>query len=144
MIQVVPMQIKHLDAVVKIEADSNIIAWSKSKLLNDFYKPYSFYFVAIKNNLVCGYASMYCQIDAHITNIIVAENFRSIGIGSLLLQNLIDTAMQKNFDCLTLEVKISNIIAQRLYTKFAFKPIALKKNFYPDTNEDAIIMQKYF
>lgn len=144
MIQVVPMQFKHLDDVAKIESESNIIAWSKNKLLNDFYKPYSFYFVALKNNFVCGYSSMYCRRNAHITNIIVAEKFRRIGIGSLLLQNLIDIAMQKKFDCLTLEVKISNIIAQHLYTKFGFKPINFKKNFYLDTNEDAIVMQKYF
>lgn len=145
MIEIIPMQFEHIDAVAKIEADSNIIAWSKKSLLDDFNKDYSIYFVAVENGVVFGYCGMYHIIDeGHITNIVVECEHRNMGIGSKFMQKLIEIAVSRKIVAITLEVRISNIIAQKLYTKFGFKIEGFRKNYYSDTHEDAIIMWKYF
>lgn len=139
------MQLEHIDAVAKIEEDSNIIAWSKKSLLDDFNKDYSIYFVAIENGVVFGYCGMYHIIDeGHITNIVVEYEHRNIGIGSKFMEKLIEVAIEKKMIGLTLEVKVSNIIAQKLYNKYGFRVEGFRKNYYTDTHEDAIIMWKYF
>jgi ribosomal-protein-alanine N-acetyltransferase len=82
--------------------------------------------------------------EGHITNIAVAAKERRRGVGTLLLLNLTAKAREMNMFGLTLEVRIGNEQAQRLYTKFGFKPEGLRKNYYSDTKEDAVIMWKYF
>jgi ribosomal-protein-alanine N-acetyltransferase len=82
--------------------------------------------------------------EAHITNVAVASASRRRGVGSLLISSLIKAAREMDMVGLTLEVRVGNERAQKLYTKFGFKPEGLRTNYYSDTKEDAIIMWKSF
>ena len=73
----------------------------------------------------------------------VLQDYRNKKIGSKLIDTIVKTAVEREMLGITLEVKISNYTAQKLYTKYGFKPEGFRKNYYKDTNEDAIIMWKY-
>lgn len=88
-----------------------------------------------------GYAGLWLNVDeAHITTIAVAPEYRGRGIGELLLNGLIDQALELNTDMLTLEVRVSNIVAQQLYLKYGFRPSGTRARYYTDNGEDALIM----
>ena len=90
---------------------------------------------------VAGYAGLWMIMDeAHITTIAVHPDFRGQGVGELLLIGMIDTALQMGASWLTLEVRVSNIIAQNLYKKYTFKEEGRRPRYYTDNDEDAFIM----
>lgn len=90
---------------------------------------------------IVGYAGLWLAVDeGHITTITVAPSWRGRGIGELLLCGLIDQAIDLHAAMLTLEVRISNHVAQRLYLKYGFRPAGKRPRYYTDNNEDALIM----
>lgn len=90
---------------------------------------------------VVGYAGMWLVIDeAHITTIAVREGERGKGYGELLLESLVEAAAEMGADRVTLEVRVSNDVAQSLYTKYGFKREGVRPRYYSDNNEDAYIM----
>lgn len=90
---------------------------------------------------IVGYGGVWLSVDeGHITTIAVAPEYRSRGIGELLLNGLIDQAINLNADVLTLEVRVSNIVAQQLYLKYGFRPAGTRPRYYTDNGEDALIM----
>src|SRR3712207_4603992 len=78
--------------------------------------------------------------EAHITTIAVDPDYQGYGIGELLLLGLIDRAQQIGARWLTLEVRISNKVAQSLYEKYTFKEMGIRRRYYSDNNEDALVM----
>ena len=103
------------------------------------------YYVAVENGKVLGYAGMWhVVVEGHITNVGVMEEARCKGIGSMLMEKLIEIGVEKKMYGITLEVRMGNAPAQALYHKYGFKAEGIRKNYYPDTKEDAIIMWKYF
>ena len=90
---------------------------------------------------VAGYVSVWYQgEDAHITEIAVRENHRGRGIGELLLIGALRAAVEYGSKAMTLEVRVSNLIAQRLYEKYGFKSVGIRKAYYSDNREDAVVM----
>jgi ribosomal-protein-alanine N-acetyltransferase len=90
---------------------------------------------------IIGYAGMWLVIDeAHITTIAVREAVRGQGLGELLLTSLIEAAAEMGADRMTLEVRVTNEAAQRLYEKYGFKREGVRARYYSDNNEDAYIM----
>ena len=90
---------------------------------------------------IVGYAGLWLMTDeAHITTIAVDPNIQGYGIGELLLLGLIDRAQQIGARWLTLEVRVSNKVAQNLYEKYTFKEMGLRRRYYSDNNEDALVM----
>ena len=90
---------------------------------------------------IAGYVGLWFQgNEAHITEIAVREKLRGNGIGELLLIGSIRIAMEHGSTVLTLEARVSNFIAQRLYEKYGFKEVGIRKNYYSDNREDAVIM----
>jgi ribosomal-protein-alanine N-acetyltransferase len=90
---------------------------------------------------VVGYAGMWLVIDeAHITTIAVRERERGKGYGELLLESLVEAAIEMGADRVTLEVRVSNEVAQNLYAKYGFKREGVRPRYYSDNNEDAYIM----
>lgn len=90
---------------------------------------------------VAGYVSVWYQgEEAHITEIAVREPLRGNGIGELLLIGSLRSAMEYGSKVMTLEVRVSNFIAQRLYEKYDFKSVGTRKAYYSDNREDAAIM----
>lgn len=95
----------------------------------------------VRNEAVLGFVGMWIMVDeAHIINIAVREANRGKGIGELLLISSIDKAYSLNASFVTLEVRVSNKLAQNLYNKYGFKQTGLRKKYYTDNNEDAFIM----
>lgn len=137
---------KDINDVVEIEEECFSIPWTK----NDFARELkennmAIYVVAQSDNEVIGYAGMWHVInEGHITNVAVSERYRRQGVGNLLMKEIIRIAQQKEMIGITLEVRISNTAAQKLYIKYGFRPEGFRKRYYQDTGEDAIIMWKYF
>ena len=90
---------------------------------------------------IAGYVSVWYQgEEAHITEIAVREGLRGNGIGELLLIGSLREAVEYGSEVMTLEVRVSNFIAQRLYEKYGFKNVGARKAYYSDNREDAVIM----
>ena len=101
------------------------------------------YFITVKNdNEVMGFAGLKVILDeADIMNIVVKKSYRNNGIGSILLKHLISYAKSLNLKTITLEVNEHNLSAIRLYSKFDFDHIGIRKKYY-NGESDAIIMSK--
>ncbi len=97
---------------------------------------------------IVGFAGFWVMAgEAHVTSIAVREKLRRKGIGELLLSKVIDMAVEMNSDLVTLEVRVSNVNAQKLYEKYGFKKVGERRKYYLDrgptgaeTREDALIM----
>ena len=90
---------------------------------------------------IAGYVSVWYQGDeAHITEIAVRETLRGNGIGELLLIGSLRAAREYGSNVMTLEARVSNFIAQMLYEKYSFKSVGIRKGYYADNREDAVIM----
>lgn len=97
---------------------------------------------AVKNpQNIAGYAAMWLMVDeAHLTSIAVRKSHRRGGIGELLLISMINLALQLNAQLMTLETRVSNVEAQALYVKYGFVNMGIRRRYYPDDGEDAVIM----
>jgi [ribosomal protein S18]-alanine N-acetyltransferase len=88
-----------------------------------------------------GYIGLWLMVDdAHVVAVAVREAYRGRGIGELLLAEAIDLAMHERMESVTLEVRKSNLLAQALYEKYRFLKVGVRKRYYSDNHEDAIIM----
>ena len=93
------------------------------------------------DDAVAGYVGIWFQGDqAHITEIAVRESLRGRGIGELLLIGTVRAAYEQGLEEVTLEARVSNFIAQRLYDKYGFNEVGIRRNYYADNREDAVIM----
>ena len=141
-IELVKMELRHLDAVAALEEACFAIPWTRASIKKEIEdNKMAVYFVAQADGETIGYGGMWHVVnEGHITNICVAEEYRKQGIGDMLLRRLIDEAHAREMIGLTLEVRVSNGAAQRLYTRNGFKPEGIRKNYYAETKEDAVIM----
>ncbi|MCL5998270.1 MAG: ribosomal protein S18-alanine N-acetyltransferase [Chloroflexi bacterium] len=90
---------------------------------------------------VIGFAGMWMFVDeAHVSTIASHVSWRGHGVGELLLLSLLREAQQRNALFATLEVRVSNLVAQNLYRKYGFAEVGKRKHYYRDNGEDALIM----
>ena len=130
---------QEIEPIYNLEFDD---FWKPQNLKSELQNVSSKYIVAKENGEIVGFAGIWYSVDdAHITNIVVRKSYRNKGIGSLLLEKLIELAKLKT--SLTLEVNTKNEIAQKLYLKYGFKNLGIRKKYY-DGIEDAYIMTLYF
>ena len=117
--------------------------WNYTTLKNELSNPNSKYFVAKENNKIVGFAGIWKSIDdMHITNIVVKKQYRRKKIASYLIEKLIEFAKsQKEISEITLEVNTNNIPAIKLYEKYSFNKVGIRKKYYNNKN-DALIMTK--
>jgi ribosomal-protein-alanine N-acetyltransferase len=136
------MQPSDIDSVLWVEESSFRTPWSRKLFEEEFKNPeLSHYFVARVDNHVVGYMGFWLiQDEAHITNLAVHPGFRRHHIGEQLLQTVMAYAYQWGARRATLEVRISNEPAKKLYQKYGFANIAIRKSYYNDNKEDALIM----
>lgn len=136
--------VKHIADIIRIERESFDIPWSVQAFTYEFlYNDLSHYLVALLADDVVGYGGQWIIMDeAHITNIAIDPFYRGQGIGYRLMKALIKQAIELGAVKMTLEVRPSNTLARRLYHKLGFVERGLRKNYYSDNKEDAIIMWK--
>lgn len=112
--------------------------WSYNILKQEIENGKSKYFVAKQDNEIVGFAGILPIIDEiDIMNIVVKKDKRNLGIGSLLLEKIID--FSRDYTYITLEVNAKNIPAIKLYKKYGFKQVGLRKKYY-NNQDDAILM----
>ncbi|HHW30747.1 MAG TPA: ribosomal protein S18-alanine N-acetyltransferase [Clostridiaceae bacterium] len=133
-----------IDGIMIVENLSFRIPWSRNSITDEITKnSFAKYICARIGNQIVGYAGMWIICgEGHITNIAVHPEFRRNGIGSRLLSKLVEIARENDVYAMTLEVRKSNLGAQELYKKHGFKPSGIRKAYYSDNGEDAIIMWK--
>ena len=140
-LKIYKMTLSELEELSSILASDFDDFWSYSILKDEINSENSYYIVAKLENEIVGFAGIKVLLDeADIMNIVTKKSYRNKGIGSILLQNLIDLSYNLNLKQITLEVNESNLSAISLYKKFDFKKIGLRKNYY--NNQNAIIMSK--
>ncbi len=116
--------------------------WKATNLKSELENSNSKCIIAKSNNVIVGFATIWFSVDdVHITNIVVRKSYRHLGIGSKLLEKLIELSNEKS--SLTLEVNTKNTNAQKLYLKYGFKNLGIRKKYYNGI-EDANIMTLYF
>jgi len=138
------MQPHHLPGVLAIERRSYPTPWSERAFAAELNQnAYAQYIVALRGAMVLGYAGMWLIMDeAHITNIAVHPQERRRGLGHRLLSELEARARAHGCRRMTLEVRPSNLGAQRLYQRHGFVVCGVRPGYYADTREDALIMWK--
>lgn len=114
-------------------------AWSRQVFLDELAQPSRRYVVVEVEGRLAGYGGvMMVAEEAHITTIVVDPDHRQSRVGTRLMLTLIDLALESGAESLTLEVRVSNEAAQRLYHRFGMAPVGVRKQYYRD--EDALIM----
>jgi ribosomal-protein-alanine N-acetyltransferase len=116
--------------------------WSPNLFLNEMMETSNrWYLVARSDRAVVGYGGLISYGDeAHVTNIAVAPEQQRHKIGTRLLHDLILGGIELGAEAVSLEVRVTNWGAQRLYGSFGFRPVGIRKNYYQEINEDALIM----
>lgn len=141
-VTVTPMHRRHLRSVLRIEDDVYPRPWSMSLFLSELALASTrAYFVAKVGRHVVGYGGlMISDDDAHVTTIAVDPDWQSRGVGTRLLLALAREGLRRGARSLTLEVRVGNHHAQALYRKFGFLPVGIRRGYYQETNEDALVM----
>lgn len=130
-----------VEEVTAVEEASFAIPWTKEAFMNEMLRnEQAIYFVAVHDRRVIGFAGVWKIVDeGHITNIAVLPEYRGQGVGNQLLHALVTYARAQSLAALTLEVRVSNVGAQKLYEQFGFECAGRRKRYYQDNNEDALI-----
>jgi [ribosomal protein S18]-alanine N-acetyltransferase len=141
-VRITPMRRRHLRGVLRIEQQVYPRPWTFGLFLGEISQRASrVYLVARVGSEVVGYAGMFRTVDdGHITTIAVDPAWQRRGIATRMLLALARAAVDRGCHNLTLEVRMSNSGAQALYQRFGFVPAGVRKGYYPETGEDALVM----
>ncbi len=142
MIEIRPMSFEHIPQVWEIERRIFPLPWTKDMFTSEISdRPRSSYFIAEDNEKVIGYAGMFTVADeAHITNLAVTPEYQKRGIGTALVVELLERCLERRARHIVLEVRKSNIRARKLYERFGFKEVGIRKAYYEDNKEDAVVL----
>ncbi len=137
------MTLSDLDEITDTFEKDFPCSWKVSTLKSELNNLSSQYILIRSASEIIGFAGVWLSVDdAHISNIVVKNSYRNKGIGSLLLEKLIEITKENCKVSLTLEVNTKNIYAQKLYNKYNFKNLGIRKKYYNGT-DDAFIMTLY-
>jgi ribosomal-protein-alanine N-acetyltransferase len=136
------LELGDLDAIERIERVSYPTPWSRSMFATELAKPSSLSLGAIdETEALVGYLVLSRYVDAwHVMNVAVAPEWRRKGVASALLRRLLDETEDDVPRGYTLEVRVSNVGAIALYERFGFKAKGVRRGYYTDNREDALIM----
>ncbi len=140
------MQSGHLEKLAELEKICfSSQAWSYKSLEDELTNPTAHFFVAEVDEDVAGYIGMYivCE-NCYVTNVAVFPQYRRQGVARALIKMAMLTADAMETDFISLEVRPSNEAALSLYRSFGFEQNGLRKNYYKNPTEDALIMTKFF
>ncbi|NLK00860.1 MAG: ribosomal protein S18-alanine N-acetyltransferase [Clostridia bacterium] len=139
-----PMEIRHLSYVLGIEKDSFPSPWSPNTYMNELTEnSFAHYFVCFLDEELVAYIGLWIIMEeAHITTIAVTPKHRGKRIAEKLINFAIGYAKIQGAKKMVLEVRVSNFSAQKLYKRMDFYRIGLRREYYSDNKEDAIVMLK--
>ncbi|GAC1413859.1 MAG: hypothetical protein NVSMB57_09370 [Actinomycetota bacterium] len=141
-VELTHMKRRHVRDVLAIERLVYPRPWSAALFFSELAQKGSrTYLIACIESDVVGYGGLMCQLDeGHITTLAIHPDYQHGGIGSRLLYALTSDARQRGMRALALEVRVANWPAQRLYSWFGFRPVGIRRNYYAETGEDALVM----
>ncbi len=141
-VDIAPMTAADIPAVLEIERRSFPTPWPRDAYTHELdHNRTAVYLVAHRDETLVGFAGMWVVMDeAHITTIAVDPPVRGQGIGERLLIALIDRASERGGRWIQLEVRRSNVVAQNLYRKYRFRDVGVRRHYYSDNGEDALVM----
>jgi len=141
-VDIVSMRRRHLRSVLRIEALVYPRPWSLGLFMSELaLRTTRIYLVAKVGPSVVGYAGlMLTGSDGHVTTVAVDPEWQRKGIGARLLLALSEAGIARGCTGLTLEVRMSNAPAQELYRRFGYAPAGVRKGYYSETGEDALVM----
>ncbi len=136
------MTLADVSAVQAIEQATFATPWTEADFVREMTENRcARYLVAEADGCVIGYAGAWCILDeGHVTNIAVTRSRRGQGVGGELLNRLMRYAANLGVQYLTLEVRRGNAVAQALYQKAGFQSVGVRKRYYEDNGEDALLM----
>lgn len=136
------MTVGDIEQVLQIEKESFTLPWTAAAFFNELTNnPFARYLVLELGEQIVAYGGMWTIMDeAHVTNIAVRPGFRGKRLGERILRELMVLAAASGLAKMTLEVRMSNTIARNLYEKFGFEAAGVRKGYYSDNGEDALIM----
>ena len=136
------LELADLDEIERIEQASYPTPWSRSMFASELAKPSSLSLGAVdEEGKLVGYLVLSRYVDAwHVMNVAVAPERRRQGIATALLRRLLDATTGDARRGYTLEVRVSNVGAIALYERFGFRPKGVRRGYYTDNREDALIM----
>ncbi|ASS90006.1 MULTISPECIES: ribosomal protein S18-alanine N-acetyltransferase [Aeribacillus] len=137
------MTVEDIHRVYEIEQLSFSVPWTKESFYRELvHNHFATYLVIEYEGKVVGYCGLWVIVDdGQITNIAISPAYRGKKLGETLLRSVLNVAKEKGAKTVTLEVRVSNTVAQSLYKKLNFEPIGIRENYYTDNQEDAILMQ---
>jgi [ribosomal protein S18]-alanine N-acetyltransferase len=137
-----PMTTSDIAPVVRIERASFSTVWPSDAFYNELStNKLAHYFVGLFDGRVVAYGGIWVILeDSHVTTLAVDPEYRGRRFGEVLLLRLIDEAIERSAAWMTLEVRESNVVAQRLYRKYGFTTVTMRTGYYSDDNESALIM----
>lgn len=139
-----PITERHLPAILDIENATHGLPWSERAFRNEIDSKHGVFLTVLLDHELVGYGSVWVAIDeAHITTIAVKESHRREGIGRKLMNRLLTDARERGATCSTLEVRAGNTAAISLYEKLGYRRVSVRKGYYPDNREDAVVMWLY-
>lgn len=137
------MKAEHVPQVAVLEKTCFADPWSEMSIASELRSIWSYWVVALDGDQVVGYVGSQSSCDeTDIMNIAVHPDWRRRGIAESLIDNLIRELKNRGSRALMLEVRISNDPATRLYEKLGFRQVGLRKNYYRNPREDALILRK--
>lgn len=141
-VELVPMRRRHVRQVIRIESQVYPRPWSAALFLQEIARRGDrFYVVAKVESTVVGYGGLMSSgPEAHITTIAVDPAFHGRHIGMKIMLCLVDAAIERGGRTVSLEVRKTNTLAQRMYEQFGFQPVGVRRGYYVETGEDAIVM----
>jgi ribosomal-protein-alanine N-acetyltransferase len=144
-VHLVPLRRRHLRAVLRIEAQVYPRPWSLPLFMSELNLRGSRHYVAARiGGMVVGYGGlMFSSDEAHVTTIAVDPAWHRHQVGTRLMLNLARSSIVRSARHLTLEVRVSNAAAQAMYRRFGFETAGVRKNYYAESNEDALVMWAY-
>lgn len=136
------MREEDIDQILEVEHASFTLPWSREAFYNELHNnKFAVYMVLEDKNKIIGYCGAWIVIDeAHVTNIAILPGYRGRKLGEGLLRQMMMVARQMGAKSMTLEVRVTNHIAQSLYRKLGFQNGGIRKSYYSDNQEDALVM----
>lgn len=136
------MEREDVDSVMKVDAASFPKPWPEEIFIQELTRNnHAHYFIAEFDQQIIGYIGLWIVLDdAQVTNIAIMPTFRGKKFGEKLFQYACQYAVNCGVKRLSLEVRVSNIVAQKMYRKFGLVPGGIREKYYTDDGEDALIM----
>ena len=140
---IIKMDQSHVAQIAQLEKICFSDPWSENSVASELENELAYWLVAVEGDTVAGYiGSQTVMGETDMMNVAVHPDFRRRGIAEALVSALVDNLKKQGSRCLTLEVRASNVPAQKLYEKLGFNQIGKRPRYYHNPREDALILRK--